>query len=176
MVMTESDGLERVAHDFGHVVRSEPVGVVQPRSEQEVAALVRDAGSAGERLTVRGAGHSFGGQSLPARSVVVDMSPDDVVFEQDAVAFVRGGGEAAAVRKSPLSARPPDNRQLQITPAMPMDGPPVGGSDRHIERLPSITARAIAAKSCYWVVLPGLCSRARAGLFHHAESQMGRVP
>src|SRR6266702_2049515 len=74
MVMTESDGLERVAHDFGQVVRGEPVGVVQPRSAREVAALVRDAGSAGERLTVRGAGHSFGGQSLPARSVVVDMS------------------------------------------------------------------------------------------------------
>lgn len=74
MVMTESDALERVAHDFGHVVRSEPVGVVQPRSEQEVAALVRDAGSASERLTVRGAGHSFGGQSLSAHAVVVDMS------------------------------------------------------------------------------------------------------
>jgi cytokinin dehydrogenase len=74
MVMTESDALERVARDFGHVVRGEPVGVVQPRSAREVAALVRDAGSAGERLTVRGAGHSFGGQSLPARAVVVDMS------------------------------------------------------------------------------------------------------
>lgn len=74
MVMAESDALERVAHDFGHVVRGEPAGVVQPRSEQEVAALVRDAGCAGERLTVRGAGHSFGGQCLPARAVVVDMS------------------------------------------------------------------------------------------------------
>jgi cytokinin dehydrogenase len=74
MVMTEPDALERVAHDFGHIVRGEPVGVVRPRSEQEVAAVVRDACSAGERLTVRGAGHSFGGQSLPARAVVADMS------------------------------------------------------------------------------------------------------
>jgi cytokinin dehydrogenase len=74
MVMTEPGALERVAHDFGHVVCGEPSGVVQPRSEQEVAALVRDAGSAGERLTVRGAGHSFGGQSLPAHAVVVDVS------------------------------------------------------------------------------------------------------
>src|SRR6266581_8509208 len=74
MVLTQSDALERVAEDFGHVVRGEPAGVVRPRSEQEVAALVRDACAAGGRLTVRGAGHSFGGQSLPARSVVVDMS------------------------------------------------------------------------------------------------------
>jgi cytokinin dehydrogenase len=74
MVMTQSDALERVAQDFGHVVRGEPVGVAQPRSEQEVATLVRDACAAGGRLTVRGAGHSFGGQSLPARSGVVDMS------------------------------------------------------------------------------------------------------
>lgn len=49
MVMTESAALDRVAQDFGHVVRGEPVGVVQPRSEQEVAALVRDACAAGER-------------------------------------------------------------------------------------------------------------------------------
>jgi cytokinin dehydrogenase len=74
MVMTQSDALERVAQDFGHVVSGEPVGVARPGSEQEVAALVRDAYAAGERLTVRGAGHSFGGQSLPARSVAVDMS------------------------------------------------------------------------------------------------------
>lgn len=83
MVMTESAALDRVAQDFGHVVRGEPVGVVQPRSEQEVAALVRDACAAGERLTVRGAGHSFGGQSLPARSVVVDMSGLDGVEPAD---------------------------------------------------------------------------------------------
>jgi len=74
MVLTEPGALGRVACDFGRVVRGEPAGVVRPRSGQEVAALVRDAGSAGGRLTVRGAGHSFGGQSLPARSVVVDMS------------------------------------------------------------------------------------------------------
>ncbi len=74
MVRTDGDALAGVARDFGRIVRGEPAGVARPRSEQEVAGLVRAAGAAGGRLTVRGAGHSFGGQSLPARSVVADMS------------------------------------------------------------------------------------------------------
>jgi FAD/FMN-containing dehydrogenase len=42
IVMTQSDALQRVAQDFGHLVRGEAAGVARPRSEQEVAALVRD--------------------------------------------------------------------------------------------------------------------------------------
>jgi hypothetical protein len=39
--MTQSDALDRVAQDFGHIVRGEPVDVVQPRSEHWAAPRFR---------------------------------------------------------------------------------------------------------------------------------------
>jgi cytokinin dehydrogenase len=66
--------LESVSEDFGHVVRGSPAGLACPRTAEEVADVVTNAVSSGSRLTLRGLGHSAGGQALPADSVVVDLS------------------------------------------------------------------------------------------------------
>ena len=66
--------LAAVTEDFGHVLRGSPAGIVLPRSAEDVAEAVRDAISSGTKLTLRGVGHSAGGQALPADSVVVDCS------------------------------------------------------------------------------------------------------
>ncbi|HYY21678.1 MAG TPA: FAD-binding protein [Thermoleophilaceae bacterium] len=66
--------LESVSEDFGHVLRGSPAGLACPRTAEEVAEVVTHAVSSGSRLTLRGVGHSAGGQALPADSVVVDLS------------------------------------------------------------------------------------------------------
>ena len=83
IVEDSADALAAVAEDFGHVLRGIPAGVVRPRSAAEVAEVVRDAVSSGSRLTLRGLGHSAGGQALPSHSVVVDMSGLDAVGAVD---------------------------------------------------------------------------------------------
>ncbi len=66
--------LASVTEDFGHVLRGSPLGVVHPRSSSEVAEAVSEAVSSGSRLTLRGVGHSAGGQALASQSVVLDLS------------------------------------------------------------------------------------------------------
>lgn len=66
--------LETVTEDFGHVLRGSPAGVLRPRSAQDVVDAVTQAVASGSKLTLRGVGHSAGGQALPADSVVVDFS------------------------------------------------------------------------------------------------------
>ena len=68
------DALTSVAEDFGHVLRGSPVGWVQPRSTEDVAAAVAEAVASGSKLTLRGVGHTAGGQALPKESVVLDLS------------------------------------------------------------------------------------------------------
>ena len=63
---------EARAFDFGRMVRRVPEAVATPRSVAEVADVVRRARRDGIRLTIRGAGHSQGGQSLTDRGVVLD--------------------------------------------------------------------------------------------------------
>jgi cytokinin dehydrogenase len=69
-----ADALEAVTEDFGHVLRGAPAGIVRPRSAEEVAAVVRGSVASGSTLTLRGVGHSAGGQALPVDSLVVDFS------------------------------------------------------------------------------------------------------
>ncbi len=65
------------------MLRGSPAGVVRPRSAGEVSAAVREALTSGSRLTLRGVGHSAGGQALPVDSVVVDLSQMDGVGPVD---------------------------------------------------------------------------------------------
>jgi cytokinin dehydrogenase len=74
IVERSADALESVTEDFGHVLRGSPAGIVRPRSAEEVAEVVTEAVSSGSKLTLRGVGHSAGGQALAADSVVVDLS------------------------------------------------------------------------------------------------------
>jgi cytokinin dehydrogenase len=74
IVEQTADALGSVVEDFGHVLRGSPSGLVRPRSAKDVAEVVANAVSSGSRLTLRGVGHSAGGQALAVDSVVVDLS------------------------------------------------------------------------------------------------------
>jgi cytokinin dehydrogenase len=65
--------LAAATEDFGHVMRGSPTGIVRPRAAEDVVQIVTEAVGSGSRLTMRGLGHSAGGQALPRDSVVVDM-------------------------------------------------------------------------------------------------------
>jgi FAD/FMN-containing dehydrogenase len=73
-VVHEALSIESASEDFGHVMRSTPLRVVAPASVDEVVSAVADAAAHGTRLTVRGLGHSCGGQALADRSAVLDTS------------------------------------------------------------------------------------------------------
>jgi cytokinin dehydrogenase len=74
IVERSAAALAPVTEDFGHVLRGSTSGIIRPKSAEEVAEAVLHAVSSGWKLTLRGVGHSAGGQALPAGSVVVDFS------------------------------------------------------------------------------------------------------
>jgi cytokinin dehydrogenase len=82
-VIHEALSIESASEDFGHVMRSAPLRVVAPASADEVVSVVADAAARGTRLTVRGSGHSCGGQALANRSAVLDTSRLSRVGEVD---------------------------------------------------------------------------------------------
>ena len=65
---------EAYSCDFGRMTRRVPAAVATPRSVEEVAGLVRRAARDCIRVTVRGGGHSQGGQSLTDDGVVLDTT------------------------------------------------------------------------------------------------------
>src|SRR5262245_1978241 len=75
--------LSSAREDFGHVLQGSPAGLVHPRTIEDVEECVADAIASGSRLTLRGAGHSAGGQALPVDSVAVDLSRLDRVEQVD---------------------------------------------------------------------------------------------
>jgi cytokinin dehydrogenase len=87
IVEQAADALGSVSEDFGHVLRGSPAGLVRPRSVDDVAQVVEHAVSSGSKLTLRGLGHTAGGQALPLDSIVVDLSQMDGVGPVD---FERG--------------------------------------------------------------------------------------
>lgn len=62
------------AEDYGRLVHGSAQAVAYPRSPEEVEHLLAVANRDGLRLTLRGQGHSTGGQSVPADSIVLDFS------------------------------------------------------------------------------------------------------
>ena len=78
-----ADALGSVSEDFGHVLRGSPSGLVRPQSAADVAEVVAEAASSGSKLTLRGLGHTSGGQALPLDSIVVDLSQMDGVGPVD---------------------------------------------------------------------------------------------
>ncbi|MDE2805620.1 MAG: FAD-binding protein [Gemmatimonadota bacterium] len=65
---------EAYSCDFGRMTGRVPEGVATPQSVAEMASLVRHASRHGIRLTIRGAGHSQGGQTLTDCGVVLDTT------------------------------------------------------------------------------------------------------
>ncbi|MER6090255.1 FAD-binding protein [Streptomyces bluensis] len=93
-VDTGEQTLVRASDDFGHIVAAPPLGVLRPRSEQQLQELLAFAGPRGLPVAVRGGGHSVYGQGQAAGGFVIDMtsmgsvltvSEDRVVVEAGAL-------------------------------------------------------------------------------------------
>ena len=82
---TEENILARASSDFGRVVRGDPEAVIVPTSAGDVVTVVRHARRTGQPITVRGAGHSQGGQSLARGGIVVDTRRLDTIEPVDEV-------------------------------------------------------------------------------------------
>ncbi|XP_021759904.1 cytokinin dehydrogenase 5-like [Chenopodium quinoa] len=71
---TDRAEVESASVDFGRLTRTEPVAVFRPRSDVDVADLVKTATStSGFTVSARGHGHSINGQAHTADGVVVEM-------------------------------------------------------------------------------------------------------
>ena len=84
-IVETSDPVRRaVATDFGGMARGTASGVISVTSVEDVVEAVGVARERGSALTIRGTGHSAGGQSLPSDSIVLDMRLLDSVLAADA--------------------------------------------------------------------------------------------
>lgn len=72
--------LNRLSEDFGHIVTAPPLGVLRPRSEEQIRELVAFARSRGVPVAVSGGGHSVYGQGLAVGGLVIDMTDMDAVL------------------------------------------------------------------------------------------------
>ncbi|WP_194837357.1 FAD-binding oxidoreductase [Nocardia sp. XZ_19_369] len=82
---------------WSYQVKTQPVGVVAPRSTAEVQEVIRCARDAGvTQLAIRSGGHSFEGGSLGGRdghAVVIDMiEMKDVTIDRSELTATVGGG------------------------------------------------------------------------------------
>jgi cytokinin dehydrogenase len=64
---------EAASTDFGHIARGLALGVLRPKTSQDVAAAVRIAAQRGLRVTVRSGGMSQSGQSVPVHGLSLDV-------------------------------------------------------------------------------------------------------
>lgn len=87
------DSLER---DFGRLVEGSATGHVQPTTVEAVVAAVESARRNRERVTIRASAHSFGGQAVPHRSAVLDVTRLDSVRVEGATAVC---GPGATLRR-----------------------------------------------------------------------------
>jgi FAD binding domain len=87
-------------YDFGRLVEGMATGHVRPATMEEVIAAVATARDRGDRVTIRAGAHSFGGQAVPDRSRVLDVTRLDAVRVEDATALC--GPAPPCVRSSTL--------------------------------------------------------------------------
>jgi FAD/FMN-containing dehydrogenase len=80
-----------LTYDFGRLVEGVATGYVCPATMEEVVAAVAGARDSGERVTIRASAHSFGGQAVPDRSQVLDVTRLDAVRVEDATALCGPG-------------------------------------------------------------------------------------
>ena len=93
-VSTNRKELEARSWDFGRMTRRIPQAVATPTTTEEVAGLVRRAAGDDFQLTVRGGGHSQGGQSLTNRDLMLDMKGlNRVEFQGPEVVRAQGGAQ-----------------------------------------------------------------------------------
>ena len=70
-VRHDHESLAAASRDFGAVAAGRPRVVVWPDSTDDVVAIVRTARETQSSLSVRGAGHSQGGQALSPGGIVI---------------------------------------------------------------------------------------------------------
>lgn len=68
----EASILTAVSTDYGGIIRKVPAVAARPANTAQVAAVLRYANRHGIAVTVRGAGHSIGGQTLSEGGIVLD--------------------------------------------------------------------------------------------------------
>ncbi|MBA2342948.1 MAG: FAD-binding oxidoreductase [Thermoleophilaceae bacterium] len=96
---TSASASERVT-DWGGLEHATVAATARPASEDELVGLVRAAADRGERLSLRGCGHSAGGQSFATGATMLDVRGLDRVLDVDPAARtarVQGGATWAAL-------------------------------------------------------------------------------
>jgi cytokinin dehydrogenase len=73
-VFNDEETLQEVQTDFGNLQACLPTAVVVPASPRDVHRAVEIAFQEGWSVSVRGAAHSQGGQSLSEKGILIDMS------------------------------------------------------------------------------------------------------
>jgi len=104
--------------DWGGLQEATVAGIARPSSEAELQELVRHALGNGLRLSLRGFGHSAGGQSFAQGALMVDVRSLDRVLEFDPAARtirVQGGATWAAVTAAcePHRLGPPTKQEFE---------------------------------------------------------------
>ena len=101
------------ADDFGHLVHHTPRLVVLPRSADDVAAAIREAGPLGTQVAAQGRRHSVWGRSQVRDGVVIDMS---TLAEIRGVESDRVSVEAGATWSDVLAATLPAGLTPPVLP------------------------------------------------------------
>ena len=71
-LLFDSLSLAAVADDFGHIIKQNPLAVLQPGSTQDIARIIRYANRIGVTIAMRGQGHSPYGQAQVDAGIVID--------------------------------------------------------------------------------------------------------
>jgi cytokinin dehydrogenase len=112
LLSTDPARLAAAGQDFGDIVRAPPAYVARPRSDEEVAELLRFARARGLAVAARGVGHSTGGQAQVAGGLVLDMAELAQIHAIDVQAQTVEAGaglrwRALMAELAPLGLTPP---------------------------------------------------------------------
>jgi cytokinin dehydrogenase len=131
MYISDEATLGWAADDWGHIVHNRPLGVLRPRTVDDVV----EAGARGLPLVARGQGHSTAGQAQAPGGIVVDMSGLHAVHEVAADRVVVDAGACwseVLAATLPHGLTPPvltDYLELSVGGTLSAGG--IGGTTQH---------------------------------------------
>lgn len=170
----DDEALTKVSKDFGGVIHRRPATVLEPRSADDIAQIVRFGAQHGVTVSARGRGHSTHGQSQVDDGIVIDMSSlSDVHRVEPGHAIVDAGATWRTVLEAtlPHGLTPPvltDFLDLSVGGTLSLGG--IGGtSHRHgaqsdnvieLEVVTGTGERVTCSRASnvelFWAVLAGL--------------------